>query len=136
MFSHSTNHSTVHSPIHSTTVSPLQGLGRSLSVIGHDVTSQACVSSHLFHPTAWLIQIVQCSPRQLVFTVHYCWCLYQIRTNETGSIINRTTLKEARRSQAKPGEARRSQAKPNSWLTLLATSSPAHFVSPCHSSFV
>ena len=76
--------------------SPLQGRDRSLSVIGHDVTGQACISSHLFHPTTRLIQITQHYSRQLVFTVHYCWYLYQIRTNEMESTINHMTLKEAR----------------------------------------
>ena len=107
-FLHSINHSAVHltkyrasqtarrMPIHSTTVSPLQGSVRCPSVIKHKVTSQACASSHLFHPTVRLIQFTQCSLRQLVFTVHYCYYPYQIRTNETESTLDRMTFNEAR----------------------------------------
>ena len=83
--------------MHSTTVSPLQGRNRSPSVIKHDITSQAYDSSHLFHPTARLIQFAQGSPCQLVFTVHYCYYPYQIRTNETESTLIHMTLKETRR---------------------------------------
>ena len=83
--------------MHSTTVQPLQGRDRSPSVIKHDITSQAYASSHLFHPTARLIQFTQRSPHQLVFTVHYCYYSYQIRTNEMESTLNHMTLKEARR---------------------------------------
>ena len=82
--------------MHSTMVSPLQGRDRSPSVIKHDVTSQAYTSSHLFHPTVRLIQFAQRSSRQLVFTVHYCYYPYQIRTNEMESTLICMTLKEAR----------------------------------------
>ena len=89
----------------------------------HNVTSQACASSHLFHPTARLIQFAQHSPCQLVFMVHYCYYPYQICTNETD--VN-----------SKSYDTKRSQVRPKPWLTLFATSSLAHLVSQCHCSFI
>ena len=134
-FSENINHSAVHSPTYKAgqvtqqklytalPISCLQGRVRCPSIINHNVSSQACISHHLFHLTGRLTLILS--------ILSMSTCLYS-------PLLLPSLLNPCQQdgSNSKPYDTLRRQAKPKLQLELFASNILAHFVLQSLYSFV